>query len=307
MKSAKSVKNYLSAVSLYHNLLGLPANNLDNFQYQTMRGALSLTMRHSPLQRIFTGFLRVSQTEQLGPTLPQRFQRQSPHHARWHTDPGSRPGRLTQVDQNTPSHANTHSHTHPNDSRPCPRPRRGLPGYGCTSANLAPQWSPTPRSRLDHTAVTNLSARYIVWAGLQRRPLFSAQPAARRGDIQCQSRGELSTHHTAWYMAFNRVLDIYCKPYRHWLTCCLSTKPRNIANVVKLSAVLYSIHNFTLQAWDLIITYPFGSQFSITLVMSFHARHEHISTSARLFPISAFLPTSYTLSLLWRFLHYFGE
>ena len=55
MKSAKSVKNYLSAVSLYHNLLGLPANNLDNFQYQTMRGALSLTMRHSPLQRLAIG------------------------------------------------------------------------------------------------------------------------------------------------------------------------------------------------------------------------------------------------------------
>ena len=52
MKSAKSVKNYLSAVSLYHNLLGLLANNLDNFQYQTMRRALSLTMRHSPIQRL---------------------------------------------------------------------------------------------------------------------------------------------------------------------------------------------------------------------------------------------------------------
>ena len=49
--SPTSVKNYLSAVKLLHNLLGLQAPSLDSFQYRMMLRALPLTMRHVPTQR----------------------------------------------------------------------------------------------------------------------------------------------------------------------------------------------------------------------------------------------------------------
>ena len=83
-----------------------------------------------------------------------------------------------------------------------PRPRRGLPGYGCTSANPASQWFPTgttPRSRLNHTAVTNLSACYIVRAGLRRLSLFSAQPAAWRGGATASARAGVNYLHIMWH------------------------------------------------------------------------------------------------------------
>ena len=101
LTSPKSVRNYLSAISTYHNYLGLQASALSNFHYQLMLRALPLTMRHFPSQKLpitpdilfniclvcdnlgsigivlkvsftlgFFGFLRQSN---LAPTSPQRF------------------------------------------------------------------------------------------------------------------------------------------------------------------------------------------------------------------------------------------
>ena len=50
--SAKSVRNYLSAISFYHNVIGIPASNLGSFDYRLMQRALPLTMRAVPLQRL---------------------------------------------------------------------------------------------------------------------------------------------------------------------------------------------------------------------------------------------------------------
>ena len=101
LTSLKSVHNYLSAISTYHNYLGLQAPALSNFHYQLMLRALPLTMRHFPSQKLpitpdilfniclvcdnlgsigivlkvaftlgFFGFLRQSN---LAPSSPQRF------------------------------------------------------------------------------------------------------------------------------------------------------------------------------------------------------------------------------------------
>ena len=50
--SPKSVRNYLSAVKLYHNLLSVTPTHLNNFQFLLMLWALPLTMRQAPLQRL---------------------------------------------------------------------------------------------------------------------------------------------------------------------------------------------------------------------------------------------------------------
>ena len=52
MTSAKSIKKYLGAIQLYHNHLGLHADNLSYFKYQLMLRALPLTMRHFPAQKL---------------------------------------------------------------------------------------------------------------------------------------------------------------------------------------------------------------------------------------------------------------
>jgi hypothetical protein len=49
--SAKSVKNYLSAINLFHKLKDISAPSLDSFQYQLMLRAIPLTMRAMPMQR----------------------------------------------------------------------------------------------------------------------------------------------------------------------------------------------------------------------------------------------------------------
>ena len=101
LTSPKSVRNYLRAISTYHNYLGLQAPALSNFHYQLMLRALPLTMRHFLSQKLpntpdilfniclvcdnlgsigivlkvaftlgFFGFLRQSN---LAPSSPQRF------------------------------------------------------------------------------------------------------------------------------------------------------------------------------------------------------------------------------------------
>ena len=52
LTSAKSIKNYLGAIQLYHNHLGLHANNSSHFKYQLMLRALPFTMRHFPAQKL---------------------------------------------------------------------------------------------------------------------------------------------------------------------------------------------------------------------------------------------------------------
>ena len=52
LTSPKSVKNYLGAVQLYHNYIGLEAPNLSHFRYILMLRALPLTMRHFPSQKL---------------------------------------------------------------------------------------------------------------------------------------------------------------------------------------------------------------------------------------------------------------
>ena len=52
LTSAKSVKTYLGTIQLYHNHLGLHADNLSHFKYQLMLPALPLTMRHFPAQNL---------------------------------------------------------------------------------------------------------------------------------------------------------------------------------------------------------------------------------------------------------------
>lgn len=52
LKSPKSVRNYLGAILLYHNYLGLQATNLSHFRYHLMLRALPLTMRHVPAQKL---------------------------------------------------------------------------------------------------------------------------------------------------------------------------------------------------------------------------------------------------------------
>ena len=52
LTSPKSVKNYLGAVQLYHNYIGLEAPNSSHFRYILMLRALPLTMRHFPSQKL---------------------------------------------------------------------------------------------------------------------------------------------------------------------------------------------------------------------------------------------------------------
>ena len=52
LTSPKSVRNYLSAVKLYHNLLGVTPTHVTNFQFLLMLRALPLTMRQALLQHL---------------------------------------------------------------------------------------------------------------------------------------------------------------------------------------------------------------------------------------------------------------